>query len=178
MVYIEVVDESTNQHCTPGEIGMLYVSVFPRRLTPILRYRVGDRVRWLKDACPCGRTTPLFQLLGRGDDVLRIGYDSIDYSAVQALVSRLSGLEGPIQMEKRRKEGRDQLILRIETSEPKESWKTLVQSVENAFAQDRPSFREFVKKGTVWPLEVELLPKGSLPYNPRTGKLIRVIDAI
>ena len=52
---------------------MLYATALPRRLTPIVRYRVGDRARWLGCRCACGRTTPLFELLGRGDDILRIG---------------------------------------------------------------------------------------------------------
>jgi len=72
-VYIESVNEETGELAPPGEIGMMYATSFPRRVTPIVRYRVGDRMKWLPDLCACGRTTPVFQLLGRGDDVLRIG---------------------------------------------------------------------------------------------------------
>ena len=64
-VFLEIVDEEAGGHCEPGNIGMLYVTAFHRRLTPIVRYRVGDRAKWIGADCPCGRTTPLFKLLGQ-----------------------------------------------------------------------------------------------------------------
>ncbi len=178
MVYLEIVDEEKNQNCAKGEIGMLYASVFVRKLTPIIRFRVGDRARWKTEACVCGRTSPLFELLGRGDDVLRIGYDSIDYAAVQETALAVPGLSGRIQMEKKRIEGKDLLTIRIESGRPAEEFPALRAKFEEIFLGSRPSFREFVKKQTVLPLVTEILPEGKLPQNSRTGKLIRVIDAL
>lgn len=176
MVYVEILNEDTGKPCPRGTAGMLHVTAFPRRLTPIVRYRVGDRAKWSNEACSCGRTTPLFRLLGRGDDVLRVGYDSVDLATVQALVGRVGGT-GAVQMEKRREEGRDRLILRVETqAESDES--ELKRKIEEAFLNERPSFQEFVKKGSVWPLVVEVFPIGGIPLNPRTGKLVRVIDSL
>lgn len=177
MVYAEILDEDTNKPCPRDTVGMLHVTAFPRRLTPIIRYRVGDKAMWLKEPCACGRTTPLFKLLGRGDDVLRVGYDSVDFATVQNLVTRIPGTGGALQMEKRREAGRDRLILRVEAQtnvNPSE----LKMNIEAAFLHERPSFQEFVKKGSVWPLAVEVLPIGGIPLNPRTGKLVRVIDAV
>lgn len=175
--YIEVVNEDTGLHVKPGEVGMLYATAIPRRLTPIVRYRVGDRVKWLNETCKCGRTTPLFQLMGRGDDVLRIGYDSIDYNAIQDSVLKVEGLSGTVQMEKMRVEGRDKLIIRVETDAPEAQLSGLCQKLESTILESRPSFGDFVKKKTVWPLVVELVRPNTLGRNPRTGKLIRVIDA-
>lgn len=183
-VWLEIVNEDKRDSdgnptpCEPGEIGMLYATAFCRRVTPTIRYRVGDRAVWLKEPCPSGRTTRRFKLLGRGDDILRIGYDSIDYGAVQEIVSQFPELSATIQMEKKRKDGRDQLIIRIETEASKDIYKSLQDQVGEALLEDRPSFRDFVKKGTIWPVEIELVPLNALPTNPRTGKLIRVIDAI
>ncbi|MDZ4662808.1 MAG: hypothetical protein SGJ18_14440 [Pseudomonadota bacterium] len=178
MVYIEIVNEEEKKHCVPGEIGMLLATPYFRTLTPIIRYRVGDRARWLKTACTCGRTTPLFELLGRGDDVLRIGYDSVDYDFVQEVVSRVPGASGRIQMQKCRLDGRDLLTIRVETSQPVSEYSTMSKILEDIFDFERPSFREFVKKGTVLPLKVEWLLEGQLPRNERTGKLIRVVDSL
>lgn len=175
--YLEVVNEDTGEHVRPGEVGMLYATALPRKLTPIVRYRVGDRVRWLPEMCPCGRTTPLFQLMGRGDDVLRVGYDSVDYNAIQEAVLKVPGLSGTVQMEKRRVDGKDKLIIRVETESPDSALAQLSERLENAILQSRPSLGDFVKKKTVWPLAVELVRPGTLARNPRTGKLIRVIDA-
>ena len=179
MVHIEIVDEETGQHCQRGEVGMLYATALHRTLTPIIRYRVGDKARWLDESgCSCGRTTPRFELLGRGDDVLRIGYDSVDYSFLQALTTRVPGASGSVQLEKQRRDGRDQLIVRIETERPQTEHAVMTQKLTELFVSERPSFAEFLKKGTIWPLKVEWLAGNQLPRNSRTGKLIRVIDSV
>ena len=176
--YLEIVDEDQGRHCAPGEIGMAYATAFPRRLTPIVRYRVGDRARWLGKLCPCGRTTPLFELLGRGDDILRIGFDSVDYNYVQEAVGKVRGLLGTVQMQKMRKEGRDQLVIRVETEVSPNDYPRLAQALESEVRNPRPALRKAIAEGTVWPIEIELLRPGAISRNTRTGKLIRVIDAI
>ncbi len=177
-VYLEVVDENTGDLTKPGEIGMLYCTAFPRRLTPIVRYRVGDRVKWTGESCACGRTTPLFQLLGRGDDVLRIGYDSIDYNAIQDLVLSVSGLSGTVQMEKQREAGKDRFIVRVESELSAADRPAAAAELVRAVLDSRPSIRDFLSKGSVWPVQVEVVDPGTLPRNVRTGKLMRVIDCM
>ena len=178
-VYLEIVaDDDPSRPCPPGEAGTLLATAYPRRLTPIVRFRVGDRARWLTDRCPCGRTTPRFELLGRGDDVLRIGYDSIDYRFVQDTVATVEGLSGTVQIEKCRRDGRDQLVVRVESAVEPSRRDELAARLSAALSAGRPSLAEFVAKGTVWPVQVEIVDPGSLPRNPRTGKLMRVIDAI
>ena len=176
--YIEIVDEETGRHCEPHEVGMVYVTTPPRKVTPIVRYRVGDRAKWLDAPCPCGRTTPLFHLLGRGDDVLRVGYDSVDYAFIQEAVARVPGLRGVAQMEKRREDGKDRLILRVESTQPEARHADLARDLEQQVLSARPSLRAFVEHGTVLPLVVEIHAPDSLPRNARTGKLIRVIDVL
>lgn len=176
--YLEILNEDTGKHCGPEEVGLLVVTPFARRLTPIIRYKVGDRAKFLKDLCPCGRTTPVFKLLGRGDDVLRIGYDSVDYNFIQDVAMRSGLVLGSIQMEKKREDGKDCLILRFETDAPKEKFESIAKHLREQITNERPSLREFIAKGTVKPLVVEIYPANSIPKNPRTGKLIRVIDAI
>jgi phenylacetate-CoA ligase len=174
--YIEIVNEDTGEAAAINEPGMILATAFPRRVMPIVRYRVGDRAKWLPERCICGRTTPLFQLLGRGDDVLRIGYDSVDYNAVQAHVLKFSGLSGSIFMQKEREGGKDRLVIKIETEVPHSERIALAEQFADSFVSARPSLRDFVKKEMVWPVRVELVDPGSLPRNSRTGKLIRVAD--
>ncbi len=177
-VYLESVNEETGELAPPGEIGMMYATAFPRRVTPIVRYRVGDRMKWLTTACPCGRTTPAFQLLGRGDDVLRIGYDSIDYNAVQAMVTGIEGLSGTVQIEKQRDQGKDRLVVRVESELDSDARNAAAQLLEKSFLDNRPAFRDFMNKGSIWPIRVEIVQPGTLPRNSRTGKLMRVIDCL
>ena len=177
-VYLEVVDEPSGVLCSPGDIGMLYATPFPRKVTPIIRYRVGDRVKWIGEPCPCGRTTPLFKLLGRGDDILRIGCDSVDYASLQRNVSKVKGLSGTVQMEKSRSEGKDRLTVRVETEMAPERYQEVAIILEKEFLGSRPLFRDLVGNGNVWPLNIECCKPGTIPRNPKTGKLIRVIDSV
>jgi phenylacetate-coenzyme A ligase PaaK-like adenylate-forming protein len=175
-VFLEVWDEEAGRACAAGQAGMLYATVWSRRLTPLVRYRVGDRARWLDARCPCGRSTPLFELLGRGDDILRIGFDSIDYAYIQDCVSRVPGLLGSVQMRKERQAGRDRLVVRGETLARPRARPALAAALAREILSRRPTLQKCVAQKTVWPLRVELVDQGRLPRNPRTGKLIRVMD--
>ncbi len=179
--YIEIVNPDDGKHSGKGVPGLLYVTPFPRRLTPVIRYSVGDRAKWLSDSCSCGRTTPLFKLMGRGDNILRIGFDSVDYEYIQQILSEYKGLSSNVQIEKKRVDGRDLLVVRVETTEGEASsnWMGQMQhELEAKITEGRPSLREAVAKESVWPISVEILKPGALPRNSRTGKLIRVVDAI
>lgn len=49
--------------------GDLVTTVLNNLATPFIRYRLGDRVSPVRDACPCGRTFPLIRIeAGRSDD--------------------------------------------------------------------------------------------------------------
>ena len=53
-LYFEIVDPRTGDPVVDGEYGEVVVSTLTRRGMPILRYRIGDRSRFLPGACPCG----------------------------------------------------------------------------------------------------------------------------
>lgn len=173
--YIEIVDPETGDACAKGETGIMYATAFPREITPIVRYAVGDRAYWLKEPCPCGRTTPLFKLLGRGDDTLRIGYDAVDYNSIQTCVLEVPGLSGSVQIEKLRDSGKDRLVIRVEAPESTDR-KASSEALARAVIQARPGLQALVTKELIWPLQVEVVSLGTLARNQRTGKLVRVLD--
>lgn len=176
--FIEIVDEETGAACVTDQVGMLYATAFPRRITPIVRYRVGDLAAWLEKPCSCGRTTPLFQLFGRGDDVLRIGYDSVDYNSIQESVRKVTGLSGSVQIEKQRISGKDKLIVRVESELPIGKEVEAKKILTKTILDSRPGLQDLQKKQLIWPVEVELVPLKSLERNSRTGKLLRVKDCL
>jgi phenylacetate-CoA ligase len=176
--YIEIVDEEKGVHCTPGTVGMIYATPMVRKLTPIIRYQVGDRAQWLPDLCSCGRTTPLFKLLGRGDDVLRIGYDSIDYTYIQQSAAQCIRPCGNLQMEKQREDGRDRLIIRVETEASPDELESMALAFEEQILKERPTLQGAIARGSVHPLKIELLKPGAIGRSSRTGKMKRVIDAL
>jgi phenylacetate-CoA ligase len=174
--WTEIVNEETGEACAAGEVGLVYATPFPRRLTPVIRYRVGDQARWVPTPCPCGRLTPLFELLGRGDDMFRIGFDTLDYNQMQAVMLAIGTAVGQFQMERRRRDSIDELVIRAETDVPESDRATLAQRIVDGILLARPVLAKNIAEGTAWPVVVELMPPRTLPLNPRTGKLKRVID--
>src|SRR5215211_9249705 len=68
---IRVVD-STQRDVPIGESGQVVASNLVNRGTVLLNYMLGDLVRRLPEACPCGRSLPLLSLVeGRATDWLR-----------------------------------------------------------------------------------------------------------
>ena len=65
---IEVVDHN-NQ---PAKEGRMLITAFQTRGTPLLRYDIGDRMKWSdKTACLCGRKTPIVdEIQGRINDFI------------------------------------------------------------------------------------------------------------
>ena len=174
-VFLEVLDPDTSKPVTKGEKGILHATVFDRELTPIIRYKVGDVVEELTDPCSCGRSTPLFKLYGRGDDKLRIGYEFIDYDLIQDIISKYKGLSGAIRIEKtRNSQDQDLLTIKIEADNVDEL--QVADKIINHLIQLKPTLKKLINDKTAARPQVKLVKINGLPLNPKTGKLIRVVD--
>ncbi len=172
-VHFEIIDPETGKNCEPGEIGQIVVTPFPRVATPIVRYLVGDRARLLTEKCSCGRTTPLFELLGRGDEAFRIGFETVTYSTVKGALEKFKHNYTRFQIKKHRVETKDQLVVNIETESP--AHLNLENVIEELYSSMH-ALKKNIDEGSVLPPKIELFEPGEIPLNPRTGKFIKVID--
>jgi phenylacetate-CoA ligase len=73
--YYEVIDPESGEPVGDGEVGELVITPFGAKVSPLVRYATGDRVRWMAPgACPCGR--PLAGIAAgeveRYDDMMKI----------------------------------------------------------------------------------------------------------
>jgi phenylacetate-CoA ligase len=53
-LYLEIVDPQTGTPVKAGESGEVVFTTLSRRGMPLIRYRTGDRSRFLSEPCPCG----------------------------------------------------------------------------------------------------------------------------
>lgn len=53
-MYYEVIDPQTGESVPDGTYGEVVFSTLTRRGMPLIRYRMGDRSRFLTGECPCG----------------------------------------------------------------------------------------------------------------------------
>ena len=161
-VIVEIVDPTTGKQLGPGELGEVVVT----RLNSIFflfRFGTGDLSRYVKERCPCGRTSfRLMGISGRVGEATKVRGMFIAPSQLKLVASRFGELK--LQAVVDRVEFKDYLTVRIEAG-PEDQAK-LQGEFENAFKEIctvKVDKLEFVGKGT-------FSEKDSLIVDRRTWK--------
>lgn len=107
----EVLDPDNAQ---PADDGELVVTNLGRPVMPVIRYRTGDRVRWTRAPCECGRTFARLEggIRGRVDDMITVRGVNVFPSALENIVRRHSAEEFRVLVFQR--DGLDELVLEME----------------------------------------------------------------
>ncbi|MFQ5461983.1 MAG: phenylacetate--CoA ligase family protein [Phycisphaerae bacterium] len=84
----EVIDPETGAPVPDGVAGELVLTNLGRTSSPLIRYRTGDRVRWERGACACGRCFAWLPggVLGRVDDMILIRGNNVFPAAIENIV--------------------------------------------------------------------------------------------
>ncbi len=73
-LYVEIIDPSTGQPVPEGDYGEVVVSTLTRVGMPLIRYRIGDRSRFLLGGCACGTHLKTMEVVrGRYSGFIRLG---------------------------------------------------------------------------------------------------------
>jgi phenylacetate-CoA ligase len=75
--HLEIVALDEDVAVSGNQVGRLLFTAKSRESQAVQRYAVGDTGRWLSAPCPCGLTSPRFELLQRHGQLVRIGTDFI-----------------------------------------------------------------------------------------------------
>lgn len=87
-IVMEIVDDK-GMPLPPGEWGHIVLTCLSNLIMPIIRYRIGDVGRVVEGRCPCGRTLPRFELLGRDYEFLYLpGGDKVPMRFLQSIILR------------------------------------------------------------------------------------------
>ncbi len=81
----EIVDKNGNA-VTDGEWGELVITTVDMKVLPLIRFRTGDRARFLKEQCPCGSVTR------RLDRIRRLGSDAEKLEHLENLFFPMPGI--------------------------------------------------------------------------------------
>ncbi|MGW2892543.1 hypothetical protein ACWDDN_46055 [Streptomyces griseoruber] len=171
---LEILDEDTGEPVRePGRPGLLVATDLVGRLMPVIRYPVGDVAAWVDHD---DRT---FRLLGRSEKGARVRPVTVYPEDLRAVVeAAVSGdpdrLITGMQAVQRRRDAKDELVLRIagDITDP-ERFAAAGRARPDAL---RPLFGEAVGAGMINPLSVEYVPLERLRVNPRSGKIVRLVD--
>ncbi|MFN0173365.1 MAG: phenylacetate--CoA ligase family protein [Saprospiraceae bacterium] len=72
---LEFLDPETGQPARPGQLAEVVCTGLLNFDQPLIRYRIGDLMRFSEEPCPCGRQMPVIQeIVGRMEDTV-IGAD-------------------------------------------------------------------------------------------------------
>jgi phenylacetate-CoA ligase len=169
--FVEIVDDEAGEPIMGvGVPGRLVVTNLFRTLMPIIRYPVGDRAEWVDPA------RQRFRLVGRSLEGARVGTVTMPTEDIRAVLIAADPdrFIAGMQMVQRRWDGKDGLILRLACTEdpPAELTQRLIDAVYAA----RPLYPAEVELGAIHDLRIDWVPRSGLVTNPRTGKLVQVVD--
>lgn len=175
-MFLEVIDPETLNPVKEGQPGEIVITNFRRRLMPIIRYRTGDVGRILKFRPDSLHRAPLFELLGRVDDVLRIGAMSIYPDKIEEALVKVSGLSHIFQLVGDYYRTKEKLTVRAEALKEGEDYHVLQKKTYETLLESDPELDLVIREGWLGAMEVEILPPGRIEKNPRTGKIKKVVD--
>lgn len=175
---MELLDDNGQGIAAPGQAGRIVLTNLQRRLMPIVRYPAGDQGEWLD---PPGTPARRFRLLGRTEEGARVGpmtlYVDDVRQALQALAAADPGLAiKDFQLIITHHDQRDACCLRLAVAHPEAHSAAASQRVAEKIYAARPMFADLLAQSLVHPLAVEWITLQALHTNPRTGKLLRVVD--
>jgi phenylacetate-CoA ligase len=145
-------------------------------MLPILRYPVGDLAEWVDFGVGTfrlsGRTRTRFAEAHAGEGA-RVGHVTLHLDQLRQVVesaTRAHRFRG-FQVVLRRNGAQDELVLRVACDATEQAEITAVISA--GVDEISPRFADQVRQGVCRPLVVEW---GEPTANPRTGKLLRLVD--
>jgi len=141
-MYFEVVDTETLEPITPGKTGNLVVTVFHRRIPPIIRYNLRDLARVISaDTCGCGSNfRRMDHFLGRADEMVKLrGVNVFPMACLRAVRSDARTAGEWICVVERSHEGgeiRDDMTVQVETKSDVTDRAALHQALERELQHD------------------------------------------
>lgn len=88
----EVVDPASGETVGEVEEGELVLTTLTTRAFPLIRFRTGDRVRFIADPCPCGRTLKKLEwITGRTDKLIVVRGVKVHHQQILLLLERALG---------------------------------------------------------------------------------------
>ncbi len=156
--------------------GDALVTTLGKTLHPLIRYRLGDRVEWLDEPCPCGRSSRRFRLCERTDDQVKVNYGNLHLSTLYEVVEPFPELSGFFQVRVEPVGVNLRVRFLVETREPGEPPAGLAERVRAALLEKAPPLRGAGGVNLVEEVTVELLPPEGIGRVERTGKIRRIVD--
>lgn len=168
--YFEIIDEQNNP-ISDESLGRLLVTGLHKTNFPVIRYMIGDAARFVHKPCLCGSLDRVIEYKGRWDDIISLGLMNIKLSDIKKALESLPISE--MQFVARYNNEKDEIYLKIESDEANKE--QLKEQMKQQLFQNIHEFEEFYHK-KFFVLTIDVYPIGTIPRNPRTGKIKSIIE--
>lgn len=166
---VELIDEETGEVITEAyRPGKVYITSLYRMLMPIIRYPAGDRAQYTE---PEGTPNRKFQLLGRSEEGIRIGYASIKVEQFQEALEKAEIQCQNYQFVITHVDHKDRLTIKIADASKEDS-----ELLLNCLKEGLSVLNDVLESGEIHPIEIQWGTLADLTYHPVTGKLKRILD--
>ena len=155
----EIIDPDTGEVLPEGSEGELVITTLAKEGLPLVRYRTRDITRIIPEPCPCGSPYPRIERIrGRSDDMIKIKGCNVFPAQIEQEIAKFPELVGEYRIVLERTEGRDQMIIELESTIQQENLAV--------------SFALAVKQRTGMLPQVQLLSPGVLPRSEKKTTLV------
>lgn len=162
---LEPVDQQLRP-VAPGDAShSVLLTNLANRTQPLLRYRLGDSVRFLPGRCTCGSGFPAFEVEGRADHTLLM-QDARKRTVALLPLALCTAIEEGAQVTRFQvlRAAADRLVLRFEPE---------VTDPEAAYRRSKAALGEFLATQRLGNVQIECSAAPPIRH-PRSGKLERV----
>lgn len=177
-IFLETLDVDTGEPVPVGTPGEFVVTSLVNEKAPCIRYRVGDLGIINEEPCPCGSLAPLFTLAGRADDEVKVAGYLINPNIIQRGLELFPELSRNFQMIVSEEGQKTKLTVLTETvpfpSISLEEASDFAGRVAAKVAEGYDILAELITREYCLPLEIKVVPPGTIPRNPQTGKIKQV----
>jgi phenylacetate-coenzyme A ligase PaaK-like adenylate-forming protein len=177
--HVEFIDKDGDP-AKPGAAGEIVVTNLNRSRMPVIRFRTGDMGVLREGGCACGRSNPVFELLGRCDDILIAGGANLTPRDFEDAIARTEELSPIFQVVACTRNGFDAIEVFTELKEGAELPVKRISELKIKLIEDfkRVSFKikTMLESNWIKSFEVFILPAGKIERAGRTGKVINMKD--
>ena len=175
MQHLEILNFNNNNPVSFGEKGRIVVTNLDRTLMPLIRYEIGDAGRMLDKDCQCHSTDPKFELLGRCDDNINIGTDTLSIEFFAKALAKFEELSSHFQILINNTNGIDYVTIISEIKNQEKISKDLKKSLYDEISSII-IIKNLINKKLVGDIIINIVPYSSITRNPKTGKIRNIID--
>lgn len=168
--HLEIFKLDSAEPVEGDEGGRLLFTSKYRQGQELIRYEIGDMGKWVYGACPCGRTSPRFELLGKYGDLFKMVVN-FNYRDFVRILDERARYTGEVQLMMENVKGKHSLTVFLNDECALDEAR-----VKQALFQGNHHLDNVVNEMNLASFHVQFISVDDFEKIPSSGKLRIIID--